>query len=464
MEAPDSKDRPAAEAAPAEVYHEAGVPVTRPDPIASLRRPDYLLYLVGSVLSNTGNQMRTVAIGWEVYTRTHQPFTLGLVGLTLALPVLLLALPAGAAADRYPRKTLIMIAQAGLAVCGLGLAWASYTKAPLPLFYVLLLGTGIFRTVGWPASQAIVTGLVPAAIFPNATMWRSMAYEASATVGPLLGGALLATMGTAPVYVLDASSSLILMGCLLFIHPAPQARPKETRSWRSLLEGARFVRRQPMILSTITLDMIAVLFGGATALLPIYATDILHVGATGFGWMRAMPSLGAIGMGLMLALRPPMRHSGRVLLMAVASFGAATVVFGLSRSFPLSLAALFTLGAADNISVVVRSTVLQLITPDAMRGRVSAVNAIFIGTSNEIGELESGLTAQWLGTTLAVTAGGVMTLVTVSAVSFIWPVLRQLGRLEDIEPAEPEVTIRPQPRSEEEGQLLPAGSPVEERD
>ena len=434
METPDEQRRPSAPEAPAEALHQSGAGPTRPDPLASLRRPGFLLYLVGSLVSNAGNQMRTVAVGWEVYQRTQTPLSLGLIGLVLALPVLLLALPAGAAADRYPRKRLIQIAQVGLALSGVGLAWVSFTDGPIPLTYAFLFGTGVFRAVGWPASQAIVTGLVPAPVFANAAMWRSVAFQLSATLGPLAGGALLAFYGPGLVYVLDAASSLVLFGCLLFVVPTPQARSVEKRSWASLIEGARFVRRQPVILSTITLDMVAVLFGGAVALLPVYATDVLGVGATGFGWMRAMPSLGAITMGLALALLPPMRRAGRALLVAVAAFGLATIVFGLSTSYPLSLGALFCIGAADNVSVVIRSTVLQLLTPDAMRGRVAAVNAVFIGTSNEIGELESGVVASLIGSVATVALGGVLTLVTVGAAAAIWPPLRRLGRLEDLEP------------------------------
>lgn len=436
METPDEQRRPSAPDAPAEVLHQTGAAPARPDPLASLRRPGFLLYLAGSLVSNAGNQMRTVAVGWEVYQRTQTPLSLGLIGLVLALPVLLLALPAGAAADRYPRKVLIQIAQVGLALSGVGLAWVSFTDGPIPLTYAFLLGTGIFRAVGWPASQAIVTGLVPAPMFANAAMWRSVAFQLSATLGPLAGGVLLALYSPGVVYLLDAASSLVLFGCLLFVVPTPQARSTEKRSWASLIEGARFVRRQPVILSTITLDMVAVLFGGAVALLPVYATDVLGVGASGFGWMRAMPSLGAIGMGLALALLPPMRRAGRALLVAVAAFGLATIVFGLSTSYPLSLAALFCIGAADNVSVVIRSTVLQLLTPDAMRGRVAAVNAVFIGTSNEIGELESGVVASLIGSVATVALGGVLTLVTVTAVAVIWPPLRRLGSLEDLEPPE----------------------------
>ncbi len=436
MEPPAEERRPSAPAAPAEALHQEGAPVSRPDPLASLRHASFVLYLVGSVVSNTGNQMRTVAVGWEVYHRSGAALSLGLVGLVLAIPVIVLALPAGAWADRYPRKNLIFIGQSGLALSGIGLAWASYTHAPLWVTYACLLGTGVFRAVGWPASSAIVTGLVPSQLFANAAMWRSVVFQLSATLGPLLGGVLIAVWHPPAVFALDAASSVVLMGCLVFVHPRPQERMTGGRSWRSLLEGVSFVRRQPVILSAITLDMVAVLFGGATALLPIYAADILHVGATGFGWLRAMPSIGAIAMGLALALLPPMRQAGRTLLIAVATFGVATIVFGLSRSFGVSLVALLVLGAADNVSVVVRSTLLQLLTPDSMRGRVSAVNAVFIGTSNEIGEFESGVAAQALGTVTAVAGGGVMTLLTVAAVAALWPSLRHIGRMEDLQPAE----------------------------
>jgi MFS family permease len=407
------------------------------DPIASLRHRGYLFFLLGSLLSNIGNQMRFVAVGWEVWERTHSKLSLGYVGLVLALPVLLFALPAGAAADRYSRRALVMIGQFGLAICGLGLVWASLTQAPLPLVYMLLFGTGTFRAIGWPASAAIVTGMVPEKVFPNAAMWRSVAFHFAATAGPLAGGFLLALWNPAAVYALDAASSFIMVGCLLFIHPKPHKRSTESKSLHAFMQGIRYLRRQPILISTMTLDMIAVLFGGAVAMLPVYASDVLHVGAVGFGWMRAMPSIGAMCMGLVLATRPPMRRGGYALLAAVIAFGIATIVFGVSRSFPLSLAALFTLGAADNISVVIRATVLQLLTPDSMRGRVTAVSVIFIGTSNEIGEFESGVAAEYLGLIPSVVFGGVMTLVTVVVTAFIWPELVQMGALEQLRPPEP---------------------------
>jgi MFS family permease len=411
------------------------------DPIAALRHRGFLLFLIGSLLSNAGNQMRSVAVGWEVYNRTREPLSLGLVGLVLAVPVLLLALPAGAAADRYSRRRLVMIAQAGSAASGVGLAWASYAHAPLPIVYLLLLGTGSFRALGWPASTALVTALVPAKIFPNAAMWRSVAFQSAATLGPLAGGFLLAWWNPVAVYLIDAASSLILMACLFFVKPRPQQRAVEPKSWRGFLQGVRFLRKQPVIVSTMTLDMVGVLFGGATALLPIYATDVLDVGATGLGWLRAMPSLGAISMGVLLATRPPIEHGGRAILWTVAAFGVATIVFGVSTSYPLSLGALFVLGAADNISVVIRTTVLQLLTPDSMRGRVTAVSVIFIGTSNEIGEFESGLAAQWMGLVPSVVFGGAMTVLTVGIVAAVWPQLVRLGSLEHLEPADPAEVI-----------------------
>jgi len=421
----------------------------RHDPIASLRQPSFLIFLIASLLSNTGNQMRATAVGWEVYGRWHSPLSLGLIGLVLALPVLLLALPAGAAADRYSRRSIIMLSQLGMALSGLGLAWNSWAEGPLTWTYLLLLSTGVFRAIGWPATTAIVVGLVPPKMFPNAAMWRSVAFQLAATLGPLAGGFLLRWWSPAAIYLLDAASSVVLFSAMIAVKARAQQRSVEPRSWRSVVEGIRFLGKQPLILSSMTLDMIAVLFGGATALLPIYAKDVLHVQEAGFGWMRAMPSVGAIAMALVLAVRPPFRHAGKALVAAVVAFGVATIVFGMSRSFPVSLVALFALGAADNVSVVIRATILQLLTPDSMRGRVSAVSVIFIGTSNEIGELESGVAAhglgllagQPLGTMLAVVGGGVVTIITVFAVSAVWPQLPRMGSLEHLVPPDPEEVV-----------------------
>jgi MFS family permease len=410
------------------------------DPISALRHGGFLLYLVGGWISNSGSQMRIVAVQWEITLRKQpDPYLyLGFIGLALVLPVILFALPAGAAADRLSRRWLILIAQSGLALCGFGLAWASWTQAPLIVVYALLFGTGTFRALGWPASTAIVTGLVPAKTFSNAAMWRSNAYQFASTIGPLAAGFLLALWNPVVVYLLDAASSLILATCMLFVHPHPQTRAVEPKSWRGVMQGIRFLRRQPILLSTMTLDMVAVLFGGVVAMLPVFATEVLKVGEVGFGWMRSMPAIGSICMGFVLAMRPPIQRGGRTILLTVAVFGLATILFGLSKSFAVSLFALFTLGAADNVSVVIRQTVLQLMTPDSMRGRVTAVSVIFIGSSNELGEFESGVAAEWMGLVPSVVFGGAMSLLSVPAVAILFPQLLRLGSLEHLQPTDPD--------------------------
>jgi MFS family permease len=411
------------------------------DPISALRHGGFLLYLIGGLISNAGSQMRIVAVQWDIYTRVPDPIYLGYIGLTLVLPVIFFALPAGAAADRFSRRWLIIIAQTGLAGCAFGLAWASWTRAPLVLMYLLLFGTGTFRALGWPASTAIVIGLVPAKHFSNAAMWRSNAYQLASTLGPLTAGFLLAWWSPVVVYLLDAASSLVLATCMLFVRPRPQTRAIEPKSWRGVLQGIHYLRRQPIILATMTLDMVAVLFGGVIALLPIFATEVLNVGAVGLGWMRAMPAVGSIAMGLVLALRPPIQRGGRTILLTVIAFGVATIVFGLSKSYAVSLFALFSLGAADNISVVIRQTVLQLMTPDSMRGRVTAVSVIFIGSSNELGEFESGVAAKLLGLVPSVVFGGLMSLASVPAVAMWFPQLLKLGSLEHLQPSDPDEAV-----------------------
>ncbi|MAT70162.1 MAG: MFS transporter [Planctomycetaceae bacterium] len=404
------------------------------DGAAALQIPAFRVFLLASLLSNIGNQMRIVAVSWEVYDRARTPLSLGLIGLVLAGPVLLLAMPAGVAADRFSRKGILIGAHLALIACGFGLAFASAQEVPLPWIYLLLLGTGICRAAGWPAMSAMLTQLVPKPLFANAATWRSMAFQTAATLGPVLGAWLLAVTSPAVVYLIDAATSVAFVIALAMIVPAPQTHPKRVGAWQSLLDGVQFVRAQPLILSTITLDMVAVLFGGATALLPVFAVEILDVGPTGYGWLRAMPPVGSILMGLMLTTRVSIHRAGAALLWAVIGFGAWTMAFAVSRSFAVSLVALFMLGAVDNVSVVIRATLLQLLTPDELRGRVSAVNAIFINTSNEIGEFESGITAHWFGPVLAVFGGGVLTLVTVAVVAKVWPSLRHVGRLSELRP------------------------------
>jgi MFS family permease len=417
---------------------------TAVDPIAALRHGGFLLYTIGGFISNSGSQMRIVAVQWEIIIResslSQQALYLGYVGLALVLPVILFALPAGAAADRHSRRWLIAIAQLGLAACGVGLAWASWVKAPMPILYILLFGTGTFRALGWPASSAIVPGLVPDRVFSNAATWRSNTYQLASTLGPLAGGFLLAVWNPVVVFLLDAASSVVLAACMLFVKPRAQHRVIEPRSLRSLMQGIHFLRRQPIILSTMTLDMVAVLFGGVVALLPIFANEVFNIGSSGLGWMRAMPAIGSIAMGVILAIRPPIQHGGRTILLTVAAFGIATIVFGLSKSLAVSLTALFILGAADNVSVVIRQTVLQLMTPDSMRGRVTAVSVIFIGSSNELGEFESGIAAHLLGLVPSVVFGGAMSLLAVPVVAIAFPQLLRLGSLEHLQPADPAET------------------------
>jgi MFS family permease len=286
---------------------------------------------------------------------------------------------------------------------------------------------------------------VPPRIFTNAATWRSNAYQLASTVGPLTGGFLLAWWNPYVVFLIDAASSVVLAVCMIFVKPEPQERVIEPHSWRSVLQGIHFLRRQPIILSTMTLDMVAVLFGGVVALLPIFATQFFpgqKAAALALGWMRAMPAIGSILMGFVLAMRRPIQRGGRTILITVCVFGIATIIFAITESFGVALAALFILGAADNISVVIRQTVLQLLTPDSMRGRVTAVSVIFIGSSNELGEFESGIAASFLGLVPSVVFGGVMTLVTVGVVAVLWPELSRLGSLEHLQPADPaEATI-----------------------
>jgi MFS family permease len=405
------------------------------DPYAALRHPDYRRLLTGNVLAGAGAEMLSVAVGWELYQRTGSALALGFVGLVQFLPVLLLALPAGHAADRYSRKLLMITAQAGITLAGLGLALLSYLEGPVLLVYACLLVLGISRAYSAPARWALMPLVVPEAALGNAITWNSSGWQIASMVGPALGGGVIGLTGqAAPAYVIAALGSFSCLALVSTIRPRAQARRREPLSLASLLAGLGFVHRSKLILATITLDLFAVLLGGATTLLPVFAKDILHVGPVGLGWLRAAPSMGALVMALTLAHRPPLRRAGPTLLWAVAGFGVATIVFGLSRDPILSFLMLALIGALDNISVVVRGTLVQLLTPDAMRGRVSAVNAIFIVSSNELGGFESGITAYWFGPVWSVVGGGFGTLGVVLSVMVLWPQLLRLGSLHLIKP------------------------------
>jgi MFS family permease len=325
----------------------------------------------------------------------------------------------------------VLIAQSLLASCALGLAALSYGRGPLPLVYLCLFLIGVGLAFAAPASSTLLPQVVPAEYFTSAATWSSSSWQFAAVLGPALGGLVIALAGSAtPVYVLNAAAGFGVVLLVLQIRGRQPARsPSERTTLRALLEGFGFLRRTQIILATITLDLFAVLLGGAVTLLPVFATDILHVGATGLGLMRAAPSAGAVLIALGMAHLPPFRRAGQVMLLAVAGFGAATIVFGLSRSLLLSLLMLACLGAFDNVSVVVRSTLLLTRTPDALRGRVAAINSIFVGMSNEVGGFESGIAAALVGPVIAVVAGGVGTLLVVAAVALRWPELRRLGQL-----------------------------------
>ncbi len=435
----------------------------RHDPYAAFRHRAFLFYSAGNGISITGRQMLTVAIEWEIYARTHSATALGLVGLAVALPVVLLSLPAGHLADLLTRRTIILWSQALSALCSLGLALVSwkhlsipawpillhanrglaavasvferhpsfhFNDRSVPLIYLIMLISASARTFGWAARSAFLPKLVPREHFANAVTWNSSIFQISCVVGPALGGFLIVRAGFPFIYTVDAGCAFAFFLLVLPIRGINQGARVALSAWHSLVEGIRFVFGQKIILATITLDLFAVLLGGATALLPIFADQILHCGPVGLGWLRAAPAIGAFSMAVLIAYLPPMRHAGRMLLWCVTGFGVATIIFGASRFFWLSLVMLFFTGVFDSVSMVVRQTLVQLLTPDEMRGRISAVNNIFIGTSNEFGALESGLTAARFGPVLSVVGGGIGTILVVVAVALKWPQTRKIGRLD----------------------------------
>ena len=401
------------------------------DPYAVLRNRDFVLYLIGRLVASFGQQMLTVAVGWELYERTHSALALGLVGLTQMIPMVLCTLPAGHVADNYERKRIVIAMISVVALTSLGLTFISALHAPVLWIYMCLFVTGIARTFLWPASSAFLPHLVPRSLFPRAVTWNSGTFHLSSVAGPAAGGALIAvTYSAATVYVLNTVAALVCLIMVCFIRVRHVVAMKEKMTAANLIEGFRFVVANRIIFGTITLDMFAVLLGGATALLPVYAKDILRVGPSGLGLLQAAMPMGAVVCALVIAHRPPLEKAGRAMLWAVALFGVATIGFGFSKWFWVSFAMLFVCGAVDNVSVVVRHTLVQMLTPDEKRGRVSAVNSLFIGTSNELGGFESGTVAHWLGPVFSVVSGGVGTILVVMAVALLWPQIRNYGRLD----------------------------------
>ncbi len=404
------------------------------DRFVVLRHPDLRRYLSARFVASLATQVQTVAVGWQVFSVTGDPFDLGLVALSQFLPFIVLILPAGHVADRYDRRRVQLLTYVLLALCAaslLGLALAGVTETA-PVLGVMVL-FGIARAFNQPTSQALLPNLAPIELFPRAVAVNSSLGQIATIVGPAIGG-LLVFLGVGVAYAL--SGVLLVLAVILVADLRGGGRDTasiEPMSLATLLSGVTFVRSRPIVLGSISLDLFAVLFGGATALLPIYAGEILDVGPTGLGLMRAAPAVGAAALAAALTVRPLRRHVGPWMFGGVVLYGIATIVFGVSTSFVLSLGALAAMGAGDMVSVYIRHLLVQLETPDAIRGRVSAVNSVFIGASNELGEFESGVTAAWWGIVPAVVVGGAATLAVAGVWARLFPVLRRLDEFSKVD-------------------------------
>ncbi|MBU6409872.1 MAG: MFS transporter [Verrucomicrobia bacterium] len=447
--------------------HDASSPDTRSDPphapdatasgegaYAVLRNANFFRYLIGRFVAALGQQMLVAAIDWELFQRTGSPLALAFVGLSLMAPMLLCTLPAGHVADTFNRKTIILASTLVLAAASLGLMIVSALLLNVGWIYFFLVIIGVARTFLWPASAAFVPSLVPRHQFARAVTYNSGAFQFSCVAGPAICGLviLLSHQRAWPVYALNVLASAACFALVVPIRHDHKERPAEPVSIRSLIEGFRFVFHERIILGVITLDLFAVLLGGAVSLLPIYAV-ILHGGPGGYGLLRAAMAVGAVICAIILAHRPPLQKAGRSMLAAVSVFGVATILFGVANRnclgpwiplpdpvwFWFSFAMLALAGAVDNVSVVVRQTLVQILTPDEKRGRVSAVNSLFIGTSNEMGGFESGAVAELFGPAMghsvqtgaiiSAVSGGAGTILTVLAVAWIWPQIRRYGKL-----------------------------------
>jgi len=395
------------------------------------RHANFRYYLMVRVLTTTASEMQAVAVAWQVYGLTHRPVDLGLVGLAQFLPGILLFLVAGQTADRFPRQRILQVCCAGFALCSLlllALTWHGFSSV-FPIYGVLLMN-GTVRAFNGPAGQAFLPLLVTEEHFPKAVAWNSSIFQAATIAGPVAGGLLYGwTASPTLVYTCAAIEYLAALAMLAGIRVLALPGRRPAASYSMALEGLRYIGRNKLVLGAISLDLFAVLLGGAVALLPVYAREILKIGASGLGILRSAPGVGAVSMALLVSHWPLRRHAGAIMLWCVCGFGMFTVIFGLSRRLWLSLAALALIGACDMVSVIVRHTLVQLSTPDEMRGRVSAVNMVFIGASNEVGQFESGITAEWFGTVPAVVFGGIGTLLVVVAWAWLFPALRRVDRM-----------------------------------
>jgi MFS family permease len=379
-------------------------------------------------------EMQSVAVGWQIYEITHSALDLGYVGLAQFLPGILLLLVTGQIVDKFDRRAILVLCYCGYVLCStLLLILALRGHKSVASIYGILVLIGVVRSFNGPVSRAILPQLVPQHHFPSAVAWTSSVYQTATILGPAAGGVVYAAFhGPAFVYAASSAAASVAALATMQIKTTPKTRNREPVNRDSMLAGFRYIWREKLILGSISLDLFAVLLGGAVALLPVYAREILQTGPWGLGLLRSAPALGAASMALTLAYRPMRRNAGRTMLWCVAGFGVFTILFGISHSLALSLIALVFVGATDMVSVIVRATLIQVHTPDEMRGRVNAVDMIFIGASNEFGQFESGVTAHWFGTVPAVVLGGIGTLVVTALWAWRFPELRNADRLTDV--------------------------------
>ncbi len=408
-------------------------PAAAHDPYAALRLPDYRRFAAGFLVGSTGLQVMNTAIAWEVWERTHDPLALGIMGVCRALPVVLLALPAGHVADARDRKSIVVGTQAGFALVAIAFAALSATDAPLWAFYAALVASAGVRALNGPARQGFLPLLSPPADFQNVVTYQSGLFQAAAIAGPVAAGFLISALPAIwPVYLLTAVACGFFAACVATTRPRPAPRSGAAMTVRAMLAGISHIWRERPVFGAILLDMLAVIFGGATALLPQFVDEILGGGPELLGILRAAPYVGALAMAAWLAYRPVLNHTGSVLLWSVAAFALAMIGFGLARDPWVAGVALALGGAADNVSVVIRHVLVQLRTPNELRGRVGGVNTMFIECSNELGGFESGLVSRFFGPVASVVSGGIGTLVVVGIVAWQLPQLRRLGKIEPL--------------------------------
>jgi MFS family permease len=404
---------------------------TATDARAAFRYPAFLKFQAARFFIVVATEMQAVAVGWQVYEITKRPLDLGLVGLAQFLPGIVLFLVSGHVADRFNRRNLLILCDLGFATCfALLLAITLRGSVSIAAVFAVLVLLGVVRSFNGPVSRAMLPHLVPPEHFAGSVAWASSIFQAATILGPILGGLIYAfARGPVAVYVCAALAAGVAIALTLQLPAQEKERARPAANLSTVFEGFRYIWRAKLILGAISLDLFAVLLGGAVALLPVYAREILNAGPWALGILRSAPGVGAGIMAIAIAHRPLKNRAGATMLWCVAAFGLCTVIFGVSRSFAISLAALFLVGATDMVSVIVRATLIQVKTPDEMRGRVNAVDMIFIGASNELGQFESGITAQWFGAAPAVILGGIGAIVVTGLWAWMFPQLRKVNEL-----------------------------------